>query len=670
MLARGRTYAIPIFAILLLRTPTALADWPRDGALVSNLAAAYGTQVRAVSDGAGGALVGWIDSRHFWDTSQDIFLQRIRSDGTKDPAWPSGGSVVCDAPLDQVNPTMCSDLQGGAFIAWMDARGDQDSTGNVNWPVYLQRIQSDGRVSPGWPLNGLQISPYSNVYPGSLLLISDGAGGVYATWEERSVDRSSEVYVQHVSQEGTLIAEWPERGATVTSRAGSRYSHGVVSDGVGGIYVCWTEEGSASPGIYVTRLNSSGATDVGWLPGGDAVFLGTGGYSSLVVTGEEGGVIVAWSQSGVQGVDIRARRLESNAARDPHWSDEGALVCSASGWRQAPVGVSDGAGGAIIAWPDWRGHSDPNDGPDVYAQHILFEGVIAKGWSSSALRVSPISGLEWFPTITTDGAGGAYIAWTDYPDGLNATSNAVAQHVLASGELAPGWTIAGIRATLSESRQEYPALVAGSGRDLFVAVSGYGSGISPRVVAQHMTYYGIQDDVFEPHVTILASDRVRLEWNAPAEFDGAVTILRRAEGSGWIEVSRGVTAAGGTIAWDDETVVPGFGYEYRLEVPEGNGLGFYGLVTLRLPLALYVRMASANPSRGDPVIEYAVSNAMPARLELYDVRGRIVESRNVSELGPGPHRTTFSGLGIPAGVYFLRLAQGTSEATRRLIIVR
>src|SRR5436309_4983106 len=76
---------------------------------------------------------------------------------------------------------------------------------------------------------------------------------------------------------------------------------------------------------------------------------------------------------------------------------------------QFPVAVSDGAGGAIIAWENESGLSVPGD---IYAQRVSATGAVL--WAPAngvALTLDLDDQLQ--PRMVSDGAGGAIIVWQD-----------------------------------------------------------------------------------------------------------------------------------------------------------------------------------------------------------------------------------------------------------------
>ncbi|HET7225410.1 MAG TPA: hypothetical protein VFK69_06805 [Candidatus Eisenbacteria bacterium] len=70
------------------------------------------------------------------------------------------------------------------------------------------------------------------------------------------------------------------------------------------------------------------------------------------------------------------------------------------------------------------------------------------------------------------------------------------------------------------------------------------------------------------------------------------------------------------------------------------------------------------------VISFSLLSGEPARLELVDVSGRTVASREVGSLGPGRHTLDLStGTRLVPGLYFMRLTQGPHVARARVAVL-
>ena len=144
--------------------------------------------------------------------------------------------------------------------------------------------------------------------------------------------------------------------------------------------------------------------------------------SSCIVSDGANGAIVGWKDSRSGALDIYARRVNANG--DTLWAGNGVALCTASGLQSSPAGVADGFGGAILIWTDLRrpGHSD------IYIRRVSGAGTPL--WTADGVEVCPDCG--GMPAITSDGTGGAIVAW----GGLNGVR---ARRFDASGVPVPAW---------------------------------------------------------------------------------------------------------------------------------------------------------------------------------------------------------------------------------------
>lgn len=93
------------------------------------------------------------------------------------------------------------------------------------------------------------------------------------------------------------------------------------------------------------------------------------------------------------------------------WIEDGIAVCTVSGVQDLPVVVSDGTGGAIIAWRD-----DRVINTDIYAQRVDADGNIL--WPGTAMPICTAPQSQSYPSIVSDDSGGAIIAWQDPRSGV------------------------------------------------------------------------------------------------------------------------------------------------------------------------------------------------------------------------------------------------------------
>lgn len=94
-----------ILILLLVPAGAARAAWPRDpygGGLPVCTDPGSQRSPQAVSDGAGGAIVAWADSR---SGTQDHYVQRLSAAGV--PLWSTDGMPLCTAAGAQDKPVLC-----------------------------------------------------------------------------------------------------------------------------------------------------------------------------------------------------------------------------------------------------------------------------------------------------------------------------------------------------------------------------------------------------------------------------------------------------------------------------------------------------------------------------------------------------------------------------------
>ena len=90
------------------------------------------------------------------------------------------------------------------------------------------------------------------------------------------------------------------------------------------------------------------------------------------------------------------------------------------------------------------------------------------------------------------------------------------------------------------------------------------------------------------------------------------------------------------------------------------------------PHVLAIRKVSPNPAtHGRLAVEFVLRDDSPARLELLDVAGRVLATRQVASPAPGGRVLEVSDAGaLQPGIYFLRLRQNGAEARARVAITR
>lgn len=296
-----------IYALRILPSGLLGVAWPSDGRA---LCVQPGNQTfqAIASDGSGGAIVAWQDSRG--GAGSDIYAQNVRGDGALNSAWPVDGRALCTEANNQQSPIVVASKTGGAIVCWHDFRGGATSD------IYAQRVGADGTIDPAWTVGG-QVLCAAVGNQQTPKAVSDGSDGALLAWADFRGGGLSDVYAQHVLASGSVGAGWLSDGRAVCTAAGNQNSLSAASDGSGGVLLVWTDARNGGVAdVYGQHVLGTGSMDPAWPSDGRALCTATGSQSSATILGEgSGGAIVAWSDGrlgGPTGIDVYAQRVQAN----------------------------------------------------------------------------------------------------------------------------------------------------------------------------------------------------------------------------------------------------------------------------------------------------------------------------------------------------------------------
>jgi hypothetical protein len=296
--------------------PDGAVMWTANGVVVS----AYLDQQQKpclASDGAGGAIIAWMDGR---DDPNDIYAQRVNASGTA--MWTADGVVVCNATSTQMSPRIIPDGAGGAIVCWDDFRNnpffgiyaqrlsplgtrlwaafgvtissamyDQmvcrivsvgsgeavimwaDERSGTNVDIYAQKVDTTGAVA--WTANGVVVCDADgDQFP--FQHISNGTGGVLATWQdERAGTDDIDIYAQRIDQDGLSL--WSSNGVVICNATANQTTPALATDGYTGAHIAWMDMRSGAARVYVQRVDGAGNTVVAtMLQSYTAAWSGTG----------------------------------------------------------------------------------------------------------------------------------------------------------------------------------------------------------------------------------------------------------------------------------------------------------------------------------------------------------------------------------------------------------
>jgi len=383
-------------------------QWAVDGVPICT-ATGYQENCEIISDGNYGAIMVWRDDR---GTDSDLYAQRINADGTIQ--WAVDGVVVSAGPSNQLALKIIPDATGGVVIAWADYRA-----GNYEFDIYAQKLDENGNAQ--WTTDGVPICTATDSQT-RVQLTTDGSGGAIIAWhDERST--GWDIYAQRIAGNGTV--QWISDGVAICiacEGTGSGFYPELVPDGDGGAIITWHDYRDLEWDIYAQRVDAAGSPR--WTSDGIAICTASGSQEwPESISDDEGGAIITWNDQRGTDSDTYAQRIDENGT--PLWMSDGAPVCTAPGGQGKPQIVADQSGGAIIVWLDGRG-GYLND--NIYSQRIDDSGDIM--WDVSGIAVCAASENQAEFRLASDGSGGSVIAWRDY---RNLNTDIYAQLITADG---------------------------------------------------------------------------------------------------------------------------------------------------------------------------------------------------------------------------------------------
>ena len=478
-----------IHALFMCRINASLGQWASDPSKNTpvDTGGHSAADVVMLKDGAGGAFVVWDDTRAASGIPK-IFAQHLDKNGNA--LWTANGLEICPGGADQILPQVAAVGDGGIIVSW--AEQDRDSVlGSPSPAIFAQRIAPNGTLS--WGNAGLAIAEpeyLQLLYPISAGgIAADGFGGAYVSWTILNYGFQN-LMVSRIDSSGNIRWSLPAMNGWSTLSSGlpdgGYLKIQLLQNGTSGVIVAWTDVRNAfTTGIslFAQKLDITGARQwdtlgVALAPKPSYLQQQT---NEAIVSDNAGGAICAWEQS-YSGSSPHAYAGHINSSGALTWisptDSVGVLVDSNASTGQENISMISGENGtALLTW---------TDGADVaYVQNIASNGSLPWG-----AKPAPIAANTSGEVLTTDGNGGAIVAWTQ---GLQNGLNIFAQHVNSSGQ--PVWsnptygTSGNPVSTTPSTYQEHPVIVSDDAGGAIVAwydlrASSYGGPFD--IYAQHI----------------------------------------------------------------------------------------------------------------------------------------------------------------------------------------
>ncbi len=260
--------------------------------------------------GGGDALMVWSDERN---DDKDIYASRLGYNGSaivmeweelEEENYPTGGIPVAIAVGDQTSPKVTYYSEDYTVIVWQDERYS-----SVSPDIFATFLDESGNPASLYGDTGLPIVSsfdangeqqhynYSHKKP----RVKANSDGAFVIWNDFRIDGSGDIYVQKITHEDNGVwessSQLPYDGIAISEEFGEQSNSRLTVDGNGGVYVVWENDDDQEKNINLKHLDSDGEST---------------------------------------------------------YTDNGLVICNATGDQISPLVRKDGLGGAFMVWQDQR----------------------------------------------------------------------------------------------------------------------------------------------------------------------------------------------------------------------------------------------------------------------------------------------------------------------------
>jgi C1A family cysteine protease len=443
--------------------------------------------------------IGWDDTIDCGDGRQGAWIIK-NSFGT---GWGMGGFAYVSYE-DETFATGSLGLEAGVYQIDYTQNPVQDlwvkkPNGGEVWPVGSQHTVEWHSV-PG--VHHFEIG-YSNEF--GYHVVDSGVNGeireyVWTIPDDSSVE--SRIKITAMDAGGTPLMDdvsdeffailppktaWGLSDAPICTESSPQYVPVLSPDGTDGAIIAWRDFRNGNLDIYAQRIDGNGV--IQWAAGGVGICTSTDTQSKQqIVDDGNGGAFLVWEDHRSAHSSIYAQWIDASGVAQ--WGTGGKRIAAVGPLMPFPDGdhfgpqiTSDGSGGAFIAW----NYRDASLDYDIYAQRIAPDGVLC--WPDRGAAISIATEDQVLKDFISDGSGIATVVWMDHRNGSN-NKDIYAQQVDVDGNTV--WAINGVAVCTAPGFQDLPVSTSDGAGGVIVAWEDDRAGLLSRdIYAQRIDANGV-----------------------------------------------------------------------------------------------------------------------------------------------------------------------------------
>lgn len=195
----------------------------------------------------GSAAVVWLDDR---GGRSAVTIQIV--DMTAGETFLDGLRLAV-SPLAQEGLVVTGDGLGGVLSAWSSRSSDSTAA-----DVYMGRVRSDGSVPGSATQLGEAVCALTGSAQFDVQMLPDGAGGAFAVWQDARPGAGHDIYMSRIASSGsTTLNGWPLNGIKLAGALGKQFAPRMLASSPGSAIVVWLDEraGTGHPTIFAQRVD-------------------------------------------------------------------------------------------------------------------------------------------------------------------------------------------------------------------------------------------------------------------------------------------------------------------------------------------------------------------------------------------------------------------------------
>ncbi len=297
--------------------------------------------------------------------------------------FPNEGILINKSISAKNNTTVFPDEKGGCFILWAESE-------NKVFQIRAQYVDERGKLL--WK-QAIDISGHSNSITGYHALLAKPEL-LYIYWQ--NLGKKKSISHQLLTSKGKTLFE--ENDISVTKQKGNQSNPQAVLGGDRSLLISWVNEQSGRKKIYCQKFKMNGTAL--WETDGISVAKTKGDqFGQTIVSGEKGGVILAWLDQTDQSQKPVIFAQKISTKKELLWNDEGTPVAVDKKADKSYLSLfSDQKGGVIVLFKENR-----KEGTGIYGQRLFSaKTLVSQITDFSAKVVVDSVQLSWTVTNESD----------------------------------------------------------------------------------------------------------------------------------------------------------------------------------------------------------------------------------------------------------------------------